>query len=341
MKRFASSILLILSSLVLFPAGLAGQEQPQVCQFNIAGVWQSSTGGQVNSTRQRFRSDGVVTELSPSTGKEPEWRPTGRFRYRLDNAKAPKALTLTKIEKGGRPSAATNLEITTFDDGMFVTKAAGDAGEPTRWTRVDPYRYFVVLAAGKGSPGFGAPGFAMLIKTDGVHTQTDALGAYPVVNPRERYPMFGVISEEILRQFDSEPAGDTGAMLRLEVTAGPYNRAMEVLKNWQRRAEENQLLYPTIPYLNNAVYLNQLTSSLNEAGVLTWKGGTTCSETIKLQKLTWLLNDPVVAKHNLTQTPYYLFKTLRELNSSLHLNDSRFHAALAGDQTAAVAISSR
>jgi hypothetical protein len=75
--------------------------------------------------------------------------------------------------------------------------------------------------------------------------------------------------------------------------------------------------------------------------VLTWKGGTTCAETIKLQKLTWLLSDPIMAKRNLTQTPYYLFKTLRELNGSLHLSDSQFHAALAGDQTAAVAISSR
>jgi hypothetical protein len=48
-----------------------------------------------------------------------------------------------------------------------------------------------------------------------------------------------------------------------------------------------------------------------------------------------------MAKHNLPQTPYYLFKALRDLNGSLHLNDSQFHAALAGDQPAPVAISSR
>jgi hypothetical protein len=278
-----------------------------------------------------------MTELSPGTRLE--WQTTGSFRYKLDNAKAPKVMILTKVEKDRHLSAGTSLEITTFDDGTFVTK--GSDGELTRWTRIDPYRYFVVLAAGKGNPGFGAPGFAMLIKTDGVHIQTDALGSYPVVNPRERHPVFGVISEEIRKQFDSEPVGDTGAMLRLEVTAGPYNRALEVLKSWQRRVEENQVLYPTIPYLNTAVYLNQLTSSLNEAGVLTWKGGTTCNETIKLQKLTWLLHDPIMSKHNLPQTPYYLFKTLRQLNDSLHLNDSRFHAAMAGHQSAAVAISSR
>jgi hypothetical protein len=247
---------------------------------------------------------------------------------------------LTKAEKGGRLSAGSRLEITTFDDGMFVTKAIDGSGELTRWTRIDPYRYFVVLAAGKGTPGFGAPGFAMLIKTDGVHTQRDALGSYPVVTPRQRYPQFGIISEEILKQFESEPANDTGSMLRMEVTAGPYNRALEVMKSWERRVQENQTLYPTVPYMDNAVYLNQLTSSLNEAGVLSWKGGATCAETIKLQKLTWLLSDPIMAKHNLPQTPYYLFKTLRELNSSLHLSDSQFHA-MAGDQSTGVTISSR
>jgi hypothetical protein len=197
------------------------------------------------------------------------------------------------------------------------------------------------MASGKGDPGFGGPGFVMLIKTDGVHTETEALGSYPVVTPRQRYAVFGLISDEIRKQFENEPVNDTGSMFRIEVTAGPYNRALEVMKSWQRRVQEQQVLYPGIPYLNNAVFLNQLTSSLNEAGVLSWKGGTTCGETIKLQKLTWLLGDPIVARHNLTQTPYYLFKTLRELNSSQHLSDSQFHAALAGDPSTAIAVSSR
>jgi hypothetical protein len=75
--------------------------------------------------------------------------------------------------------------------------------------------------------------------------------------------------------------------------------------------------------------------------VLEWAGGKPCAETIKLQKLTWLLSDPVMSKHNLPQTPYYLFKALRQLNNSLHLSDNEFHAALAGDLSAAVTISSR
>lgn len=341
MKRFAFATSLIFSLFLVFPIAFAGQEPSEGCRFNIAGTWQSSTGGQINPTRERFGPNGVMTELSRNTsGKGPEWQMTGKSRYRLDNHQSPKIMTW---EKGGdRHSPRTTLEVKAFDDGLFIAKAVGDPDtQLTRWVRVDPYRYFVVLAAGKGSPGFGDAGFAMLIKTDGVHIQTDALGEYPVVTPRQRYPEFGVISEDIRKRFDEEPVGDSGSMLRLEVTAGPYNRALKVLKSWQRRVDENQTLYPTVPYLDNAVFLNQLTSSLNETGVLEWAGGKPCAETIKLQKLTWLLSDPVMSKHNLPQTPYYLFKALRQLNNSLHLSDNEFHAALAGDLSAAVTISSR
>jgi len=279
-----------------------------------------------------------MSELSrKSSDKGSEWQATGKSTYKLDDTKAPKALTITPIDK----NASTTLQIKTFDNGLFVTVPAADAGAAlTRWTRVDSQRYFVVLAAAKGDPGFGGAGFAMLITTDGAHSHTDAFGVYPVVKPLERYPILGVIPEELREQFDHEPFGDSGAMLRLEVTAGPYNRALEVLKTWERRADENTLLY-NVPYLNNAVYLNQLVSSLNETGVLTWRGGTPCTETIKLQKLTWLMSDPIMTKHNLTQTPYYLFKTLRQLNNSQHLNDNMFHAALAFDQYSTTAISKR
>jgi hypothetical protein len=342
MKRLIFVLSLGLISVGLFPRTLVGQDQTNACQLNIAGTWESSTDGQSSTTRQRFSSSGVVTELSRnSSSKDSEWHATGKATYKLDDPKTPKALIVSPLDKKGQFSADATLPIKTFDDGLFVTAASGSTGATlTRWTRVDPYRYFVVLAAGKGDPGFGAAGFAMLIKTDGVHTQRNAFGIYPVVNRLERHPMLGVIPSKVRRQFDKEPDGDSGAMLRLEVAAGPYNRALEVLKTWERRVDEDTVLY-IIPYLNNAVYLNQLVTSLNETGVLTWRGGTPCADTIKLQKLTWLLSDPIMTKHNLTQTPYYLFKTLRQLNSSLHLNDSQFHAAMAGEQPAALTVSSR
>ncbi len=347
MKRFAFPFSSVLIFLFIFPGTLLSQEGPsqeeqKACQFNILGTWQSSTDGRIDPTRHRFASNGIVTELASSNSKKiPEWQARSQSTYRLDDPKAPKAISLTPIDQSGRSSETGTLRITTFDDGLFVTSPIESPGTaPTRWTRVDRDRYFVILAAGKGDTGFGAAGFAMLIKTDGVHTHRHAFGVYPVVHRYERHPVLGVIPANVRKQFEHEPVGDTGSMLRLEVTAGPYNRALEVLKTWERRADDNTLLY-TIPYLNNAVYLNQLVSSLNETGVLTWRGGAPCTETIKLQKLTWLLSDPIMTKHNLTQTPYYLFKTLRQLNRSLHLDDRTFDAALAGDHSAALMISSR
>jgi hypothetical protein len=341
MKQIVLRLCVVLAIPGLLHITVAGQEKEKACTFNIVGTWQSYTDGRLSPIRQRFGADGVMTELTRhSSDKGSEWVPTSKSTFKLDNPKTPKLITLSPVDKGRALSGSTALQIKTFDNGLFVTAPAGtSSAASTRWTKIDPQRYFVVLAAGKGDPGFGAPGFAMLIKTDGIHTQTDAFGAYPVVHPLERHAVIGVIPRRILRQFDHEPTGDSGAMLRFEVTAGPYRRALEVLRTWERRAEENTLLY-TVPYLNNAVYLNQLVSSLNETGVLTWEGGTPCTETIKLQKLTWTLNDPIMTKHNLTQTPYYLFRTLRELNAPLHLNDRQFRLALAGDQSAQL-ISSR
>src|SRR5215467_4854631 len=103
---------------------------------------------------------------------------------------------------------------------------------------------------------------------------------------------------------------------RLEVSAGPFNRALKILETWERRSRENALLH-NIPYLDNAVYLNQLASSLND-----------CAETIKLQKLTWKIDDPIISKQNLPQVPYFFIKELRTLNNDQHVKDDKFYRVL-------------
>lgn len=336
MKRLTFPIALIVSALVLFPRATFGQDHYEGCPFSLNGTWRSSTDGQMNPTLARF-SDGVMTELARNTsGKGPEWTASGKSRYRLDNPKKPKAMILTKVEKGNPLSAGTTLEIKAFDDGMFVTGLVG--GPMTRWTRIDPYRYFVVLAAGRGEPDTGGPGFAELIKTDGVHTEIDTFGAWPVRRQFDSISQLGVVPEDLRKQFDHEPGKDAGSMLRVEVTAGPYNRALKVMKTWQRRSEENTLLYP-YPYLNNQVYLNQLVSSLNKADVLAWGQGTPCGKTINLYVMTEILGqDEVMRTNNFNQAPYYFFKKLREMNNTLHLSDSQFQAAMAGGQSNAVAM---
>jgi hypothetical protein len=154
----------------------------------------------------------------------------------------------------------------------------------------------------------------------------------------DSYPVMGVISKDMLKHFEDGPLNNEEEyVFRLQLTAGPYNRALEVLKSWQRRVAEGNTLYAVV-YENNEVFLNQLVSSLDEADELAWNQGTPCGDTIKLYRLTWLLNDKVVAQHNMSQVPYYFFKKLRELNSSLHLSDSEFRAAMAGEQVGPMAV---
>lgn len=114
------------------------------------------------------------------------------------------------------------------------------------------------------------------------------------------------------KKYENEPRNDSAAFFRLEVAAGSYQRALKIVKTWQRRARENTLLYQDIPYLNNAVYINQILSSVND-----------CGETIKLDKLTWRIDDPIITRQNLPQVPYFFIKKTRELNSALHVRDEK------------------
>jgi hypothetical protein len=291
------------------------QEDKKACDFNIVGTWQSTSNGHTNPTLLRFARNGTATVLSRNnSGNGTEWQATDTSTFRLDNPKAPTAIHLSPQ---GRPDQVTSMEITQHDDGAFTTAVTVTPDvELIRWVRVDPYRYFVVFVSGKGSPGYGAPAFAMLIKTDGTQEQTDAFGSYPYQDGKVDTVAMAPIPEEIRKQFDKEPRDDSAIMLRLEVTAGPFNRAMKILKTWERRSRENTMLY-NIPYLDNAVYLNQLASSLND-----------CAETIKLQKLTWRIDDPIISKQNLPQVPYFFIKELRTLNNDLHVKDDKFHERL-------------
>lgn len=308
--------LVVLAFFLMAATATVAQEATEPCAFNIVGTWQSTTGGHKSPTLLRFAADGTATVLARAGqgGVQAE----ERSRYTLDNPKYPKAIRLTPIRPGVDTSEqSTSMEITQYDDGAFTTGVTVTPDvELTRWIRVDPYRYFVVLAAGKGSPGFGASAFAMLIKTDGQRNQTDAFGLYPVKDGKVDYVQLGDISEAIRNQFKKEPLDDSAALFRLEVTAGPYQRALKILKTWERRARENTLLY-NIPYLDNAVYLNQLASSLND-----------CSETIKLEKLTWRIDDPIISQRNLPQVPYFFIQDIWQRNKDLHLSDDKFYQEL-------------
>jgi hypothetical protein len=317
MKRIIFLVLLICGFICRYPAASA-QDAPVVCNLNMVGTWQLTTEGHANPTLLRFNPNGVVTVLTPQTagGQGPEWQATDWSTYKIDNPKDPKIIRLLPIKKNGeaiQPSEVTEIDVTNHDDGIFTSAVTSNADvELTQWKRLDPYRYFIVLSAAKGTPGYGAPAFAEVIKTDGRQSQIETFGLYET-DPVHHYVEVGPIADELRKKFESEPRDDSAILFRLEVSAGPYERALKIVKTWQRRARENALLYVDIPYLNNAVYLNQLASSLND-----------CAETIKLEKLTWRIDDPIITKQNLPQVPYFFIKDLRERNKALHVKDDAF-----------------
>jgi hypothetical protein len=308
MKRFAMFFSLILICLTA-TATAFGQKG---CEFNPVGTWKAVTPDEKNPIFYRFTSDTKVTVLSKS-GQGSELREIASAVYTLDNPKAPKAI-LVKADKdvGGFAHGITSMEITGYDDTSLTFVKPGSA--PMRWVRVDPNRYFIVLAGRIGTfYDDSGPTFPMLIKTDGQQTQIDAVGTYNV----RGYWAFGTIPPETYNEFMKEPRKASDVMLRLEITAVQYERGLKIVKTWERRARNNELLYPDLT-MDNIMVAKQVTESLNQ-----------CGERFKLYNLDWSMEDHIsnspMDSPLLSRIPYLYFKELKRLNQSLHVPDEKFY----------------
>ena len=309
MKRLVQGVLL--AALLLGGGFTAAADK---CTFDIAGTWESAPTkeGTAVAARYRFGADGSVTTLSRGAASEGgEWRESAdaaRFFYRLDDPRAPSSIEFLGPDNGTRRGS---MEISQYDSGTFTTLDANS--EATRWVRVDPERRFVVFVASEGDIRTGGPAFAMLIRTDADgHTFADTFGFYLAGEAR----VVGAIPEELRNRFMLESRAPSDTMLRLELTGAEYERSLVVVRNWNRRARDHQMLYE-VPYLNNVVFLEQLAMSLNE-----------CSERIQVRKLGWNVGDAITARHNLPQIPFHYIRELRRMNEPLHLGNEQFRNRL-------------
>lgn len=309
MKRFVIFFSFILICLTAAPAAF-GQKG---CEFNPIGTWKAATSDQKNPILYRFTSDTKVTVLS-SSDQNSEPREIASAVYTLDNPKAPKVI-LVKADKegGGFAKGMTSMDITGYDDTSLTFVTPGSA--PTRWIRVDNCRYFLVLAGRMGTfYDNSGPTFPMLIKVDGQKTQVDAVGIY--ANGGKW--VFGTIPSETYNEFMKESRKDLDVMLRLEVTAAQYERGLKIVKTWERRARNNELLYPDLP-MDNILLAKQVTETLNQ-----------CGEKVKLYKLDWSIEDRISSSsprddNPFTRIPFLYFKELKRLNQSLHVSDEEFY----------------
>lgn len=309
MRRTAFVFVFILVCLATAPAAF-GQKG---CELNMVGTWKADQSAETTSIVYRFSPDAKVTVLSGSS-QSSELREIASAGYMLDDPKAPK-LILVKAEKegGGFTQGITSLEITAYDDTSLTIVKPGSA--PARWVRVDSYRYFVVLAGRIGTFYDGSgPTFPMLIKTDGRQTQIDAVGTYDL----HSYWAFGTIPPETYNEFMKEPSKDSDVMLRLEITAVQYERGLKIVKTWERRARNNELLYPDVT-MDNILLVKQVTESLNQ-----------CAEKFKLYKLDWSMEDWISSSsprddNPISRIPFLYFKELKRLNQSVHVSDTKFY----------------
>ena len=205
------------------------------------------------------------------------------------------------------------MKIVSFDDSSITCEIPGIAGT-TRWTRVDPNRYFVVFVGRNEvlSDKSGAA-FPIVIKLAGGVSKIDAVGIYPVAGKA----VFGTVPPEVYQDYMREARGDQEVILRLEITSGQYERALKYMQEWQRRAREDALVYKE-PYnqlsLNNVLLVRSVSETLN-----------VCQNDFDLYKLDYVHpTDWISNEFNPDSIPFVFFKELRRRNEARHIDFKKF-----------------
>ena len=196
--------------------------------------------------------------------------------------------------------------------GAVAETAPGSCEREASSARSGAARHFLVLAAAKDVfYDRSGPSFVMLIRTDTAADESEmgAVGIYPDDQGRA---VFGSVPWQTYDTFLREPGKRSqGTMLRLEINEPQYQRILAVLRSWDRRAREDQLLYRDDVFMNNILLVKQATEELNR-----------CRESVKLYKLDWSLEDRISDDNPRSHVPRLVFEELRRHNASAHVADS-------------------
>ena len=292
---------------ILFLATTLGSAQG--CAVNIAGDWESTIPGKASSNLYHFGPNGIVSVFSLAGPK----RELARAAYKLDNAEAPKTIEFKRMRGADVfPSGAAAIEVAHSPSTSFTLVRSGS--EPMTWVKRDPYKYFVVLAAHRGTPPHkGGPAFGMLLKSGAGKTEVETFGLYYQGDQR----INGSVPEGLYQQFMTGTLSEEDTMLRLQVTPEEFARSMNIMQTWQKRAREGALLFPSYSYLNIIVPLKEIAESLNQ-----------CGETIKLYQLTWMVDDELGANVPQWELAFAYIRRLRQLNEPLHMGNEKFQQSI-------------
>jgi hypothetical protein len=310
-----TAIISLLAIMLLGSTATAFAQEKKSCSFDIVGTWKA----QLSTTEARlyrFDANGEVTVLSVSGTGEPQQIATAKYDV-IDEVDAPKSVSFTASGKDRIFGAVSKtMKLVSYDD-TSITCAIPGIGT-TRWTRVDADRYFIVLS-GRKEEFYNNSGssFSTLIKLAGGVPTIDAFGIYP----ENKQMAFGTVPPAVYKEYLREARNDSETTLRLEINSRQYERALKIIKEWQRRASEGALLYivgvdnsddPTA--LNNILVVKAVTETLNQ-----------CSEDFNLYKLNYVVADDwITNKVASAFVPFYYFKELRQRNEARHIDDKKF-----------------
>jgi len=293
------------------------------CPCDIIGTWKA----QLSTTEARlyeFDGAGNVKVLKATGTAKPQEIATAKYEFieqpvmeesTTPPPKAPDKQVAFTATGSNRIFGRTNatMKIVSYDDSSLTCEIPGVKGA-VRWTRVDPDRYFIVFVA-RQNEFYDKSGsaFPMLIKLAGGVPKIDAAGTYSDHGKLT----FGGVPAEIYKDYLREARGDSEVILRLEINSQQYERALELVQEWQRRARENALLYrppDSNVALNNLLLLRSVTETLN-----------LCQNDIDLYKLDYSYpGDWISDSYGPEFIPFYFFKELRKRNEARHIEYKKF-----------------
>ena len=304
-----------LLAIVLLGSTATALAQKKSCSFDLVGTWKA----QVSPTEAilyRFDSKGAVTVLSAPDKGEPQQIATAKYEVINDLGK-PESVSFTASGKNRIFGAVKKtVKLVSYDDTSITCEIPGIG--TTRWTRVDQDRYFIVLAARTGE-FYDKTGsaFSMVIKLAGGVPTIDAFGIYAGKDGRT----LGAVPQNVYKNYLREARNESETTLRLELNSRQYERALKVIKEWERRDREGALLYMTAAEtlddptsLNNILVVKAVTETLNQ-----------CSVDFNMYPLNYVHQDDWISNTVRSPfVPFYYFQELRKRNEARHIPDQKF-----------------
>ena len=312
--KFTATISL-LAMILLGSSATALAQEKKSCSFDIVGTWKAQVSP-TEAVLYRFDSNSEVTVLSDLGTGEPQQVATAKYEV-INDLGTPKSISFAATGKNRIfGSIKKTMKVVKYDDASITCEIPGMG--TTRWTRVDPDRYFIVLAARKGEfYDSSGSAFPMVIKLAGGAPTIDAFGIYLTKGGRA----LGAVPPDVYKNYLREARNDSETIVRLEINSRQYERVLKIIKEWERRDREGALLYTTgretlddATYLNNILVVKAVAESLNQ-----------CSEDINMYPLNYIQKDDWISdKYRSALVPFFYFKELRLRNEARHIDDKKF-----------------